>query len=87
MKQVSLFEETSRERGSHEEARAGDAPAASGAVAFVSVLVDIPTRSLAEPFAYAVPACLADACTVGCTVLVSFGRRPARFRASGSRGA
>ncbi len=77
MKQVSLFEETPRERGSHGEARAGGAPAASGAVAFVSVLVDIPTRSLAEPFAYAVPAGLADACTVGCTVLVSFGRRPA----------
>lgn len=45
--------------------------------AFASVLVDIPTRSLAEPFAYAIPAELEDDCLVGCTVLVSFGRRPA----------
>ncbi len=44
--------------------------------AYVSVLVDIPSRSLSEPFAYAVPAALAETAQVGATVLVSFGRRP-----------
>lgn len=75
MKQVSLFEETPRERGPHGEARVGDAPAAGGAVAFVSVIVDIPSRSLSEPFAYAVTPALAAELEVGCTVLVGFGPR------------
>ena len=75
MKQVSLFEETPRERGPHGEACVGDAPAAGGAVAFVSVIVDIPSRSLSEPFAYAVTPALAAEVEVGCTVLVGFGPR------------
>ncbi|MDO4436619.1 MAG: primosomal protein N' [Coriobacteriaceae bacterium] len=42
---------------------------------FASVVIDIPSRALSEPFAYAVPAELEGACAVGTTVLVSFGRR------------
>ena len=45
--------------------------------AFASVLVDIPTRSLSEPFAYAVSAVLSERAQVGCAVLVRFGNRPA----------
>ena len=45
--------------------------------AFASVLVDIPTRALAEPFAYAVPSDMSGRVQVGCAVLVSFGNRPA----------
>ena len=42
---------------------------------YVSVVIDIPARALSEPFAYGVPASLGDACQVGATVLVPFGRR------------
>ena len=48
-----------------------------GFTAFVSVIVDIPTRSLAEPFTYTVPSDLAERAEVGCMVLVRFGNRPA----------
>ena len=44
--------------------------------AFVSVIVDIPTRALSDPFTYAVPDELAAEVQVGSTVLVDFGRRP-----------
>ena len=44
-------------------------------VGYVSVVIDIPARALSEPFAYGVPASLGDACQVGATVLVPFGRR------------
>lgn len=43
--------------------------------AYASVVIDIPARALSEPFAYAVPAALDGACSVGATVLVPFGRR------------
>ena len=56
-------------------ARAG-ASALSAVTAFVSVLVDIPSRSISDAFAYAVPARLADEALVGATVLVAFGNRP-----------
>ncbi len=50
-------------------------PDAVPAVAYVSVVIDIPARALSEPFAYGVPAVLGVACQVGATVLVPFGRR------------
>lgn len=43
--------------------------------AYVSVVIDVPARSLSEPFAYAVPDGLAESCKIGSTVLVPFGRR------------
>ena len=60
---------------------APEAPASTGAsapfAAYASVVVDIPSRALSEPFAYGVPADLLDRMGPGCTVLVSFGRRAA----------
>ena len=44
---------------------------------FAAIVVDIPTRALSEPFAYAVPDELVADLDVGCTVLVGFGNRPA----------
>lgn len=44
---------------------------------FASVIVDIPTRALREPFTYGIPAELIGDIAVGCAVLVDFGRRPA----------
>ena len=44
---------------------------------FAQVILDIPTRSLAEPFSYLVPAALEQQLTVGCAVLVEFAHRPA----------
>ncbi len=55
--------------------RAG-ASAFSTAAGFVSVLIDIPSRSISDAFAYAVPAELAETAQVGTTVLVTFGNRP-----------
>ncbi len=52
-----------------------DAPCS--APRFASVIVDIPSRALSEPFAYAVPDDLARDVVLGCTVLVPFGRRRA----------
>ena len=42
---------------------------------YVSVVIDIPSRSLSEPFAYEVPPALEGEVQVGCIVLVPFGRR------------
>ncbi|MEF2856297.1 MAG: primosomal protein N', partial [Collinsella intestinalis] len=39
------------------------------------MVIDIPARALSEPFAYGVPEALDEACQVGATVLVPFGRR------------
>ena len=44
---------------------------------FASVVVDIPTRALADAYDYAVPPELADQADVGCTVLVTFSGRMA----------
>lgn len=38
-------------------------------------MIDIPARALSEPFAYGVLEALDEACQVGATVLVPFGRR------------
>lgn len=42
-----------------------------------AVVVDIPSRSLSDPFAYGVPEHIACDIECGCTVLVPFGRRVA----------
>ena len=45
--------------------------------AYASVVLDIPTRALSEPFAYGVPQSLANDVQIGSTVLVHFGNRAA----------
>lgn len=85
MRQASLFDDlpwddTSRvapTEHSEPDAAAPGSGATDAPACFASVLVDIPTRSLTEPFAYAVPAALAERAQVGCAVLVRFGNRPA----------
>ncbi|QWT17145.1 primosomal protein N' [Collinsella sp. zg1085] len=42
---------------------------------FASVVLDIPTRALADSFAYGVPDAIAKSVHIGCTVLVRFGGR------------
>ena len=46
-------------------------------VAYASVVLDIPTRALSEPFAYGIPQSLANDAQIGSTVLVHFGNRAA----------
>ena len=41
--------------------------------AYASVVLDIPTRALSEPFAYGIPRSLANEAQIGSTVLVHFG--------------
>lgn len=85
MRQASLFDDLPWEDASREAPAEFGEPdavtpargAADAPACFASVLVDIPTRSLSEPFAYAVPAALAERAQVGCAVLVRFGNRPA----------
>ena len=69
-----------------EEAPKSAAPAAAPAqlkptpepiAAYASVVLDIPTRALSEPFAYGIPESLANEAQVGSTVLVHFGNRAA----------
>ena len=69
-----------------EEAPKSAAPAAAPAqpepapepiVAYASVVLDIPTRALSEPFAYGIPQPLASEAQIGSTVLVHFGNRAA----------
>ena len=45
--------------------------------AYASVVLDIPTRALSEPFAYGIPQPLANDVQIGSTVLVHFGNRAA----------
>ena len=45
--------------------------------AYASVVLDIPTRALSEPFAYGIPRPLANEAQIGSTVLVHFGNRAA----------
>ncbi len=45
--------------------------------AYASVVLDIPTRALSEPFAYGIPQSLANDVQIGSTVLVQFGNRAA----------
>ena len=69
-----------------EEVPAAPVPAAAPAkpehtpdiiAAFASVVLDIPTRALSEPFAYGIPQTLANEAQIGSTVLVHFGNRAA----------
>ena len=46
-------------------------------MAFAHIVLDIPTRALEGAFDYEVPEELRDEVAVGCTVLVTFARRPA----------
>ncbi|MDD6997743.1 MAG: primosomal protein N', partial [Collinsella sp.] len=79
--QLSLF-------GSPEpkEAPKSTAPAAAPAQpelapepvsAYASVVLDIPTRALSEPFDYGIPQSLANDAQIGSTILVHFGNRAA----------
>ena len=53
-------------------------PASEPVDAYASVVLDIPTRALSEPFAYGIPQSLAnDDAQIGSTVLVHFGNRAA----------
>ena len=52
-------------------------PVSEPITAYTSVVLDIPTRALSEPFAYGIPESLADEAQVGSTVLVHFGNRAA----------
>ena len=52
-------------------------PVSEPVVADASVVLDIPTRALSEPFAYGIPDSLTDEAQVGSTVLVHFGNRAA----------
>ena len=52
-------------------------PAAELIAAYASVVLDIPTRALSEPFAYGIPRPLANEAQIGSTVLVHFGNRAA----------
>ena len=45
--------------------------------AYASVVLDIPTRALSEPFDYGIPQSLANDAQIGSTVLVHFGNRAA----------
>ena len=45
-------------------------PAPEPIAAYTSVVLDIPTRALSEPFAYGIPESLANEAQVGSTVLV-----------------
>ena len=65
-----------------EEALKSAAPAVAPAQpepvsAHASVVLDIPTRALSEPFAYGIPEPLANDAQIGSTVLVHFGNRAA----------
>ena len=79
--QLSLFSSPEPE-----ETPAAPAPAAAPAqpepapepvAAYASVVLDIPTRALSEPFAYDIPRSLANEAQIGSTVLVHFGNRAA----------
>lgn len=79
--QLSLF-------GSPEPEKSPAAPASAAApvkpelasdpiAVYTSVVLDIPTRALSEPFAYGIPQSLANDAQIGSTVLVHFGNRAA----------
>ena len=57
--------------------RAKPEPAPEPIAAYASVVLDIPTRALSEPFAYGIPQSLANEAQIGSTVLVHFGNRAA----------
>ena len=59
-------------------------PAPEPPAAYASVVLDIPTRALSEPFAYGIPESLANEVQIGSTVLVHFGNRAAAGSANRS---
>ena len=79
--QLSLFGSPEPERASVKPVRtakqAKPAPAPEPVSAYASVVLDIPTRALSEPFAYGIPQSLANEAQIGSTVLVHFGNRAA----------
>ena len=60
-----------------EQAPAKSEPVTEPIAAYASVVLDIPTRALPEPFAYGIPETLANEAQIGSTVLVHFGNRAA----------
>ena len=52
-------------------------PAPEPIAAYASIVLDIPTRALSEPFAYGIQQTLANEAQIGSTVLVHFGNRAA----------
>lgn len=58
-------------------ASAQSEPSPEPPAAYASVVLDIPTRALSEPFAYGIPESLANEVQIGSTVLVHFGNRAA----------
>ena len=58
-------------------ASAQSKPAPEPPAAYASVVLDIPTRALSEPFAYGIPESLANEVQLGSTGLVHFGIRAA----------
>ena len=58
-------------------ASAQSKPSPEPPAAYASVVLDIPTRALSEPFAYGIPESLANEVQIGSTVLVHFGNRAA----------
>ena len=79
--QLSLFGSPEPEEASKPAAPAAapaqPGPAPEPVAAYASVVLDIPTRALSEPFAYGIPQSLANEAQVGSTVLVHFGNRAA----------
>lgn len=80
--QLTLFDDERPRDAALDAGAPGDgAPGSAAANApepwagFASVIVDIASRALSEPFAYAVPARMAEDIEVGCIVLVRFGAR------------
>ena len=57
------------------QAHATPAASAADVCGYASIIVDVPSRALSEPFAYAVPQPLDDALAVGTVALVPFGGR------------
>ena len=79
--QLSLFGSPEPEQAPMKHARTAEQakpePAPEPIAAYASVVLDIPTRALSEPFAYGIPQSLANEAQIGSTVLVHFGNRAA----------
>ena len=79
--QLSLFGSPEPEqapvRAGRTAEQAKPEPVPEPIAAYASVVLDIPTRALSEPFAYGIPQSLANEPQIGSTVLVHFGNRAA----------
>ena len=80
--QLSLFGSPEPEqapvRAGRTAEQAKPEPVPEPIAAYASVVLDIPTRALSEPFAYGIPQSLANEAQIGSTVLVHFGNREGR---------